>query len=189
MVQGWYQGGVSVFDFTDSKNPVEIAFFDRGPVNEKQLASGGYWSTYWYNGFIYGAEIARGLDVFRLTPSEFLTQNEIDAASQVRVTSFNAQQQPKVTWPATIVVARAYLDQLVRSNAIAAPRTAALKAAFDKADAIRTGKENGAAQVLDQLDAMASELEKDSASAKGRDQSRMRSLAATIKGRTTRLRG
>ena len=189
MVQAWYQGGVSVFDFTDSTRPVEIAFFDRGPVNEKQLASGGYWSTYWYNGFIYGAEIARGLDVFRLTPSEFLTQNEIDAASQVRVTSFNAQQQPKVTWPATIVVARAYLDQLVRSNAIAAPRAAALGAAFDKADAIRTGKENGAAQVLDQLDAMASELEKDSASAKGRDQSRMRSLAATIKGRTARLRG
>jgi hypothetical protein len=189
MVQAWYQGGVSVFDFTDSTRPVEIAFFDRGPVNEKQLASGGYWSTYWYNGFIYGAEIARGLDVFRLMPSEFLTQNEIDAAAQVRVTSFNAQQQPKVTWPPTIVVARAYLDQLVRANAIAAPRAAALKAAFDKADAIRTGKENGAAQILDQLDGMAAELEKDAASAKGRDQSRMRSLATTIKGRTARLRG
>ena len=120
MVQAWYQGGVSVFDFTDSARPVEIAFFDRGPVNEKQLVSGGYWSTYWYNGFIYGAEIARGLDVFRLTPSEFLSQNEIDAATQVRVPTFNAQQQPKVTWPATIVVARAYLDQLTRSNAVAA---------------------------------------------------------------------
>jgi hypothetical protein len=126
MVQAWYQGGVSVFDFTDSARPVEIAFFDRGPVNEKQLVSGGYWSTYWYNGFIYGAEIARGLDVFRLTPSEFLSQNEIDAATQVRVPTFNAQQQPKVTWPATIVVARAYLDQLTRSNAVPAARAAGL---------------------------------------------------------------
>ena len=189
MVQAWYQGGVSVFDFTDSARPVEIAFFDRGPVNEKQLVSGGYWSTYWYNGFIYGAEIARGLDVFRLTPSEFLSQNEIDAATQVRVQTFNAQQQPKVTWPATIVVARAYLDQLTRSNAVPAARAAALKAAFDKADALRTGKESGAAQVLDQLDAMAAELEKDATAATGRDASRMRALAQTIKGRTARLRG
>jgi hypothetical protein len=189
MVQAWYQGGVSVFDFTDSARPVEIAFFDRGPVNEKQLVSGGYWSTYWYNGFIYGAEIARGLDVFRLTPSEFLSQNEIDAATQVRVPTFNAQQQPKVTWPATIVVARAYLDQLTRSNAVPAARAAGLKAAFDKADALRTGKESGAAQVLDQLDAMAAELEKDATAATGRDASRLRALAQTIKGRTARLRG
>ena len=85
MVQAWYQGGVSVFDFTDSANPVEIAFFDRGPIDAKQLVSGGYWSTYWYNGHIYGAEIARGIDVFRLKPSEHLSQNEIDAATLVRI--------------------------------------------------------------------------------------------------------
>ena len=84
MVQGWYQGGVSVFDFTDSKNPVEIAFFDRGPLDEKNLIIGGYWSAYWYNGNLYGAEIARGVDIFRLVPTQYLTQNEIDAAVQVR---------------------------------------------------------------------------------------------------------
>ena len=85
MVQGWYQGGVSVFDFTDSKNPVEIAFFDRGPLDAKNLIIGGYWSAYWYNGNIYGAEIARGVDIFRLVPTQYLSQNEIDAAIQVRV--------------------------------------------------------------------------------------------------------
>ena len=85
MVQGWYQGGVSVFDFTDSKNPVEIAFFDRGPLDPNNLIIGGYWSAYWYNGNIYGAEISRGVDIFRLVPSQYLSQNEIDAAVQVRV--------------------------------------------------------------------------------------------------------
>ena len=84
MVQAWYQGGMSVFDFTDSTKPVEIAYFDRGPIDAKQLITGGYWSTYWYNGHIYGSEIARGLDVFKLMPSEHLSQNEIDAATLVR---------------------------------------------------------------------------------------------------------
>ena len=87
MVQGWYQGGLSVFDFTDSANPVEIAFFDRGPLDAKNLIIGGYWSTYWYNGNIYGSEIARGIDMFRLLPSEYLSQNEIDAAMLVRARS------------------------------------------------------------------------------------------------------
>ena len=95
MVQGWYQGGLSVFDFTDSTKPVEIAFFDRGPIDATKLITGGYWSTYWYNGNIYGAEIARGIDIFRLLPSEYLTQNEIDAATLVRSTVFNAQKQPQ----------------------------------------------------------------------------------------------
>jgi len=104
MAQSWYQGGVSVFDFTDPAKPVEIAFFDRGPLDATTLITGGYWSTYWYNGFIYGTEIARGVDVFRLTPGEFLTQNELDAALSVKTTEFNAQQQPKVTWPASAVV-------------------------------------------------------------------------------------
>ena len=120
MVQAWYQGGVSVFDFTDSAHPVEIAYFDRGPIDPTQLVSGGYWSAYWYNGNIYGAEIARGIDVFRLTPSEQLSQNEIDAATLVRMSEFNAQQQPKITWEPTFIVARAYLDQLTRSKGISA---------------------------------------------------------------------
>jgi hypothetical protein len=105
MVQGWYQGGISVFDFTDSSKPVEIAFFDRGPLDAKELILGGYWSAYWYDGFIYGTEIARGLDVMKLLPSEYLTENEIDAASLVSPGVFNAQQQRRVTWPASPVVA------------------------------------------------------------------------------------
>ncbi len=109
------------------RNPVEIAFFDRGPLDAKKLITGGYWSAYWYNGSIYGAEIARGIDVFKLTPSEFLSQNEIDAAKLVRVEEFNAQKQPKVTWPASFIVAKAYLDQLERARTIAPARAAALR--------------------------------------------------------------
>ena len=108
MVQGWYQGGVSVFDFTDSAHPMEIAYFDRGPIDAARLITGGYWSTYWFNGSIFGSEIARGMDVFKLLPSEYLSQNEIDAASPSQATEFNAQNQPKVTWPAVTVVARVY---------------------------------------------------------------------------------
>ena len=115
MVQAWYQGGVSVFDFTDRDNPVEIAFFDRGPMTE-QLTLGGYWSTYWYNGSIYGSEIGRGLDVFQLEPSEFLTRNEIEAAKLVKVDRFNPQLQERLTWPASFVVARAYVDGLARAE-------------------------------------------------------------------------
>ena len=183
MVQGWYQGGLSVFDFTDSTKPVEIAFFDRGPIDAKQLVTGGYWSTYWYNGHIYGAEIARGIDVFRLLPSDQLSQNEIDAATQVRMEVFNAQQQPRVQWPATFVVARAYLDQLTRSKALQSERVTALKAAIDRAD-----RRSPASADLDQLDTLATELEREASAASGRDATRMRSLADTIKARTARLR-
>jgi hypothetical protein len=105
MVQAWYQGGLSMFDFTDSAHPVEIAYFDRGPIDAKQLIIGGYWSAYYYNGFIYASEIARGLDVFRLIPSEYLTQNEIDAAALVGPGEVNVQEQQRVDWPASGVVA------------------------------------------------------------------------------------
>jgi len=169
MVQAWYQGGVSVFDFTDSANPVEIAYFDRGPVSPSQLVTAGQWSTYWYNGYLYGAEIARGLDVFRLKPSDHLTQNELEAARLVRYDVFNAQEQPKVTWPAGPVVARAYLDQLTRSHAIQPQRAAALKTALDS--------KNRA-----QLQALANQLEQDAAAAQGRDAQRMKALAASISG-------
>jgi hypothetical protein len=184
MVQAWYQGGLSVFDFTDSARPVEIAFFDRGPIDAAKLVTGGFWSTYWYNGFIYGAEIARGVDVFRLLPSEFLSQNEIDAAIQVRMNEFNAQQQPRVTWPPTFVVARAYLDQLTRSKSLPADRAAAIKSAIDRGDRRNPGRAD-----LDRLDTVAAELERDASSASGRDAMRMRSLAETIKGRVAKLRG
>jgi hypothetical protein len=188
MVQGWYQGGLSVFDFTDSARPVEIAYFDRGPIDAKTLITGGYWSAYWYNGAIYGSEIARGVDVFRLKPSEYLTQNEIDAAALVRTEELNTQEQTKVVWPASTVVALAYIDQLARTQAIRLERARAMKAALDKADGLRTGKEKNAAAVLDQLDALATQVESDAGAAAGRDATRLRSLAATIRGRSARLR-
>ncbi len=189
MAQAWYQGGVSVFDFTDAAKPVEIAFFDRGPIDAKQLILGGYWSAYWYNGNIYGSEIARGIDVFSLTPSEYLSQNEIDAAMMVRSEELNTQQQSRIVWPASDAVARAYVDQLTRSGGIQPERARAVKAALDRADGLRTGKERGAVTLLDQLDGLATQLERDADAAGARDAMRLRSLAATIKGRTAKLRG
>jgi uncharacterized protein (DUF305 family) len=134
-VQAWYQGGMSILDFTDSEKPFEIAYFDRGPIDEEHLILGGYWSTYWYNGKIYATEIARGLDVFGLTPSVFLTENEIGAAllaDQGEV--FNPQQQFQVTWPAETVVALAYIDQLNRDDALAPDLQAELTALLEKTD-------------------------------------------------------
>ena len=183
MVQAWYQGGVSVFDFTDSTRPVEIAYFDRGPIDEKNLILGGYWSTYWYNGRIYGSEISRGIDIFRLLPSDVLTQNEIDAASSVRLDVFNPQMQPKITWPPTVAVARAYLDQLTRTRAIDPARASAVKSALDKVE-----KDKAPKAAIDQLDTLAQQLESGASAASGRDADRMRALAATLKGRAARLR-
>jgi hypothetical protein len=187
MAQGWYQGGVSVFDFTDSAHPVEIAFFDRGPIDAKTLITGGYWSAYWYNGNVYASEIARGIDVFRLTPSEFLSQSEIDAATQVRSDELNVQEQGRVVWPATPVVARAYLDQLTRSRSIDAERARAVKTALDRADDARASR--GKSQpAIDQLDGLAAQIDRDASAATGRDAARMRSLAATLKGIAAKLR-
>src|SRR5436190_12065666 len=132
--QAWYQGGISVMDFTDAGHPVEIAYFDRGPIDPKSLVLGGDWSAYWYNGQIYASEIARGLDVFELTPTEHLTQNEIDAAKTVRMSEFNVQNQQKIVWPRNLIVAKAYVDQLERSQALPADRITALRAAIDKGD-------------------------------------------------------
>jgi hypothetical protein len=133
-VQAWYQGGVSVIDFTDSQNPFEIAYFDRGPVDEKHLVLGGYWSTYWYEGRIYATEIARGLDVLELRPSEHLSANEIAAARLAdQGGMFNPQQQFQVTWPAHPVVALAYVDQLNRAQALPSPLASQLTQALTQA--------------------------------------------------------
>jgi hypothetical protein len=188
MVQAWYQGGLSVFDFTDAARPVEIAFFDRGPVDAKELHSGGFWSAYWYNGYVYGSEIARGIDIFRLKPSEHLSQNEIDAATLVRVEELNTQEQKKIVWPASSVVARAYVDQLARSKAIAPERAAAVGADLDRVDRLQTGRERGAAAILDRLSALAAQIDRDAAGAAGRDAVRLRSLAATLRGRVAKFR-
>jgi hypothetical protein len=137
MVQAWYQGGMSVFDWTDPSHPVEIAFFDRGPVNGEKLTLGGYWSAYWWNGHIYGSEIGRGLDVVDLKPSRWLSQNEIDAAKLVTQATFNPQMQQRLTWPARFVVARAYVDQLARAGGRASFRADAAMASLGRAEAAR----------------------------------------------------
>lgn len=141
--QAWYQGGMSLVDFTDSSNPVEIAYFDRGPIHEKHLIGGGYWSTYWYNGKIYGTEITRGLDIFALLPSEYLTENEVAAALLAdQGELFNPQQQFRVTWPDVPVVARAYMDQLARNNGLDEQLLTALNSALDRADSLLDGNES-----------------------------------------------
>ena len=168
-VQAWYQGGISIVDFTDIAHPFEIAYFDRGPIDPKMLVLGGDWSAYWYNGSIYGSEIARGLDVFELTPTKFLTQNEIDAAKSVRVTELNVQNQQKIEWPAKLVVAKAYVDQLERSQALPADQITALREAMNKN---KRGKLKG----------MAPSLEKSAASAKSpTDATRLHALADILK--------
>jgi hypothetical protein len=105
MVQAWYQGGISVFDWTDPSHPVEIAYFDRGPMDATKLVNAGSWSAYWYNGYIYSSEIARGLDAFQLQPSGFISQNELDAANLVHFDFLNVQDQQKLVWPASFSVA------------------------------------------------------------------------------------
>ena len=187
MVQAWYQGGVSMFDFTDSAKPVEIAFFDRGPLSATELITGGFWSTYWYNGYIYGTEIARGIDILRLKPSEFLSQNEIDAAKLVVRSDFNAQEQPKVTWPAVPVVARAYLDQLARTRGIAAERATAVKAALDRAEKTKPGDKNAPA-VRESLTTVSAAVGKDAGAAAPADAARLRALAANLDNQAARLR-
>jgi hypothetical protein len=176
-VQAWYQGGISVVDFTDATHPFEIAYFDRGPIDTKMLVLGGFWSAYWYNGHIYGSEIARGLDVFELTPTKFLTQNEIDAARTVRVAALNVQNQQKIEWPAQLVVAKAYVDQLERSQALPAARIAALRDAIHSAETSHMSQSK-----LAKLKGMAPSLEKSATTAKSpADASRLQALAQILK--------
>ena len=174
MVQGWYQGGLSVFDFSDPTHPKEIAYFDRGPIDANKLVIGGYWAGYYYNGYIYGSEIARGLDVFKLTPTADLTQNEIDAAALVRLERLNPQSQPKIVWPAAFPVARAYVDQLARGNALPAARTTAIMSALKSAESARGVQRAG---VLRKLAAELANDEKTSS-----DAARVHMLANVVSG-------
>lgn len=173
MVQAWYQGGLSVFDFTDPAHPKEIAYFDRGPLDPNKLVLSGYWSGYWWNGHIYGSEIARGLDVFDLEPSEFLSQNEIDAANLIHFDQYNPQNQQRFVWPASFSVSRAYLDQLGRDNGLSNDQTAAVRKELDQAES-----QSGAARAST-LNKLAASVDRD---AKGSsDASRVRELAASIR--------
>jgi hypothetical protein len=176
-VQAWYQGGISVMDFTDPAKPFEIAYFDRGPIDPKMLVLGGDWSAYWYNGSIYASEIARGLDVFELTPTQNLTQNEIDAAKTVKVSELNVQNQQKIEWPGKLVVAKAYLDQLSRSQALPEKQIADARKAIQDAETSHMNKGKVA-----KLKKMAPLVEKNAATAKTPvDASRMRALADILK--------
>lgn len=172
-VQAWYQGGISVMDFTDPSNPIEIAYFDRGPIDPKMLVMGGSWSAYWYNGHIYSSEIARGLDIFELTPTEHLTQNEIDAAKSVKMAALNVQSQERFEWPHQMVVAKAYIDQLERSRALPADRIASLRESIQKAE--------GSPKEMKKLKKLASELEKTAGRTQTADTARMRALADVLK--------
>jgi hypothetical protein len=154
MVQAWYQGGLSVFDWTDAKHPKEIAYFDRGPWDPAKLELGGYWSTYWYNGYIYGSEILRGLDVFELKPSGLISQNEIDAAKSVHLDYFNTQGQVKFTWPKTYSLARAYLDQLERSMGLDAGKIAVARKELARAEkASGTKQQEALSRLVERLEA------------------------------------
>ncbi|HEY1951812.1 MAG TPA: hypothetical protein VGG76_03310 [Gemmatimonadaceae bacterium] len=173
MTQAWYQGGVSVFDFTDPAHPKEIAYFDRGPMDSTKLLLGGDWSTYWYNGHIYASEIDRGLDVLDLKPSDQLSQNEIDAAKLVHFDVFNPQNQPKLVWPASYSVARSYLDQLVRENGLPAARTSAISRDLSRAERLKGASEKRA------LTQLAARIDRDQAASS--DPARVGSLAASVR--------
>ena len=191
MVQGWYQGGVDVIDFTDPDRPVEIAYFDRGPIDAPPAAAGaagdaagaavsrargtigGSWGAYWYNGHVYSSEMARGLDILELLPSDQLSANELAAAKLVRLDEFNPQSQPRIVWPAAFPVVRAYLDQLVRGDGLAAARTSAIARALTAAE-----RQSGAARRA-ALTTLATQVERDAAGA--RDGARVRTMAAAIR--------
>jgi hypothetical protein len=172
MVQAWYQGGLSVFDWTDADHPKEIAFFDRGPVAADRLAMGGSWSAYWYNGLIVSSEIARGLDIYELLPSPLVSANEIAAAKTIKLTYWNTQDQQKIVWPPSFALARAYLDQLERSKGLAAGTIT------DARTALTAAERRSGAQRKTALTDLATKLT--AASAAAGDQTKVRTLATAV---------
>ncbi len=188
-VQAWYQGGISVIDFTDSANPIEIAFFDRGPIDGEDMVMGGYWSAYWFGGLIYGTEIARGLDVLALVPSGFLTADEIAAASLRDPNAVvNAQTQRRHIWPAETVVARAYLDQLRRSDGISTGQAEALARALERVDNVLGSDRGIDPTVAEEVETLAATLAGEGAGRSGVTRSRYLALAATVEELADRIR-
>jgi hypothetical protein len=187
MVQGWYQGGISVMDFTDPDHPFEIAWFDRGSADPPPAPGdtaraelsrmrgiiGGSWGAYWWNGYVYSSELARGLDILELLPTEQLSANELAAAKLVTMTEYNPQSQPKLVWPAAFPVVRSYLDQLTRNNGISKQRISATASALDQAE-----RQRGAARRRT-LERLATQLEGDAAGAG--DATRVRAMAQAIR--------
>ncbi len=174
MVQSWYQGGVSIFDWTDANNPVEIAFHDRGPSDANRMGAGGSWSVYWYNGVLVSSEISRGLDIFELLPSDALSQNEIDAAKSVHFDHLNSQGQPQIVWPHTFALARAYVDQLERSRAVSSAWVTEVRAGLTAAEATSGSARQSA------LTGMASQI-RGQAGQSG-DAAKVRMLADALRG-------
>jgi hypothetical protein len=172
MVQGWYQGGISVFDWSDAAHPREIAYFDRGPA-DTTLKLSGSWSAYWYNGVIVSSEITRGLDIFELAPSAFISQNEIDAAKTVHFDYYNVQGQQPFVWPPSFALARAYVDQLERSGGLAANRISAVRQQLTAAEG-RSASDRRSA-----LSALAGQLDSDAAGSS--DAAKVRALAAAVR--------
>jgi hypothetical protein len=148
MVQSWYQGGISVFDWTDASKPIEIASFDRGPVDSTRMEMGGSWSVYWYNGQIVSSEIARGMDIAELVPSQYISQNEIDAAKTVKWEQLNAQGQPKIVWPPSFALAKAFTDQLERKGCVGAARIGEIRAQIGAAEKASGAARNAALSKL-----------------------------------------
>jgi hypothetical protein len=173
MVQAWYQGGITVFDFTDADRPQEIAFFDRGPINAAGPSMAGSWSVYWYNGVIVSSEIARGLDILELTPSPLLSQNEIDAAKTVVFDHLNAQGQQRFVFPPSFALARAYVDQLERSRGLSADRIAAVRNELTAAERASGGARRTA------LTRLADRLEQDAG--RSSDAAKVRTLVAATR--------
>jgi hypothetical protein len=181
MVQAWYQGGISVFDWTDGAHPKEIAFFDRGPVDSTRLASGGFWSVYWYNGVMVGSEMARGLDIFELTPSGFISRNELDAAKTVHLDYLNTQGQPKLVWPPSFALARAYVDQLERSQGLEAAKIATVRQSLADAEQAKGDARRDALTALaTTLDADASAASSGGTNGAGND-AKVRTLAGAVR--------
>jgi hypothetical protein len=182
-VQGWYQGGVDVMDFTDADHPFEIAYFDRGPIDSpgdtsnasgrSRYTIGGSWGAYYWNGFVYSSELDRGFDIYELTPSPQLSANELAAAKLVTLSEYNPQSQPKLVWPAAFPVIRSYLDQLVRGKGLASDKASAIDKALTTAEG-----QNGAARVAT-LTKLAGEVDGDVAGAN--DKARTRAMAAEIR--------
>jgi hypothetical protein len=172
MAQAWYQGGISVFDWTDAAHPREIAFFDRGPA-DTTLKLSGSWSAYWYNGVIVSSEITRGLDIFELKPSAFISQNEIDAAKTVHFDYYNTQGQQRFVWPPTFALARAYVDQLERSNGLAPGRISSVR------EELADAEKGSANQRREELNELAVQLDGDAN--RSSDASKVRALAAAVR--------
>jgi hypothetical protein len=179
MVQSWYQGGINIFDWTDPENPVEIAFHDRGPLHPERSELGGSWSVYWYNGKLVNSEIARGLDIFELVPSDFLTENEIAAANTVKLSYLNAQGQPRYEWPPSFVLMHAYLDQIERSREYDSSFLQSIR------EGLREAEKASDNQKSHQLNQLARRLESEANGSSNRSKARI--LAKTMKEMSSRI--